>query len=115
VTRRLVGSGWLVQREVEIGADRIRGWIDILAFHPESGVLLVIEVKTEIHDVGAIERSMNWYQREAMRAAHRLGWRPRAVGSALLVLQSRANDERVVSAGTVSPRAFRAALRSSRR
>lgn len=99
VQRRLAASGWLVEREVEIGGDRGRGWIDILAFHPGSGMLLVIEVKTEVHDLGAIERSLSWYRREAQRAARRLGWQPRSIGSALLILQSRVNDDRSVTSG----------------
>jgi transcriptional regulator with XRE-family HTH domain len=106
VTRRLTASGWLVEREVEIGNDRGRGWIDILAFHPGLGILLVIEVKTEIHDVGDIERTMNWYQREAARAAHRFGWRATAVASALLVLQSQANDDLIVRSSDVFRTAF---------
>ena len=96
VERRLAAAGWQVAREVEIGGDRSRGWIDLLAYHPETRTLLVIEIKSELHDVGAVERTMNWYQREAWLAARRLGWRPRQVGSALLVLQSDAND-RVVA------------------
>jgi transcriptional regulator with XRE-family HTH domain len=96
-SRRLTSSGWLVEREVEIGSDRSRGWIDILAFHPESGMLLIIEVKTEVHDLGAIERSLSWYRREALRAARRLGWEPRSIGSALLILQSRVNDDRSIA------------------
>jgi transcriptional regulator with XRE-family HTH domain len=92
VANRLEAAGWLVQREVEIGDGRSRGWIDILAFDPRSGLLLVIEIKTEIRDFGAIERTLNWYQREASRAARRFSWRPGRVGSALLVLESRQND-----------------------
>jgi transcriptional regulator with XRE-family HTH domain len=104
--RRLMASGWLVEREVEIGHDRSRGWIDILAFHPGSGILLVIEVKTEIHDIGEIERTMNWYQREATRAARRFGWQATSVSSALLILDSRANDERILSSRSVFATAF---------
>lgn len=92
VSRRLTASGWLVEREVEVGSDRSRGWIDILAFHPRSGMLLVIEVKTEVQDLGAVERSLSWYRREAYRAARRFGWHPEAIASALLILQSRVND-----------------------
>jgi transcriptional regulator with XRE-family HTH domain len=92
VANRLEAAGWLVQREVEIGDGRSHGWIDILAFAPRSGLLLVIEIKTEIRDFGAIERTLNWYQREAPRAARRFDWRPGRVGSALLVLESRQND-----------------------
>jgi len=106
VTRRLMSSGWLVEREVEIGNDRFRGWIDILAFHPASGILLMIEVKTEIHDIGEIERTMNWYQREAARAARRFGWQATSVASALLVLDSQANDERILASSSVFATAF---------
>jgi transcriptional regulator with XRE-family HTH domain len=95
VERRLVGFGWRVAREVEIGGDRSRGWIDVLAWHPDTRVLLVIEIKSELHDIGAIERTMNWYQREAWTAARRLGWQPARVGSALLLLDSEVNDRAI--------------------
>lgn len=97
VVRRLRGAGWRTATEVEVGGDRSRGWIDVLAVHEESRVVLVIELKTEIHDLGAIERSLNWYQREAWAAARRLGWRPRRISSWLLLLATEANDSRVLS------------------
>jgi transcriptional regulator with XRE-family HTH domain len=106
VARRLVTHGWLVEREVEVGGDRSRGWIDILAFDPRSRALLVIEVKTEIHDIGAIERTINWYRRESLGAARRFGWRPARVSSALLVLQSSVNDRRIVATSAVFAAAF---------
>ncbi len=95
VGRRLERDGWLVASEVEIGGNRSRGWIDLLAFHPGTGLLLVIEIKTEIHDVGAIERSLGWYEREAWAAARRLGWQPRRTLGALILLATDANDERI--------------------
>jgi transcriptional regulator with XRE-family HTH domain len=73
VTARLRRAGWRVATEVEVGSDRSRGWIDVLAWHPQGGLLLVIEIKTEIRDLGAIERSLGWYEREAWVAARRLG------------------------------------------
>ncbi|GAC1669309.1 MAG: hypothetical protein NVS9B8_12060 [Candidatus Limnocylindrales bacterium] len=106
VGRRLKRAGWLVAREVEIGDGRSRGWIDLLAYDPRSRVLLVIEIKTEIHDLGQIERSMNWYQRESVGAARRLDWRPRRIGSALLVLHSAANESVVMSNREVMAASF---------
>jgi hypothetical protein len=100
VERRLRAIGWEVAREVEIGGDRSRGWIDLLAWRPDRRTLLVVEIKTEILDIGAIERQMNWYEREARAAARRLGWHARSIGAALLVLQSDAN-ERTISANRV--------------
>jgi transcriptional regulator with XRE-family HTH domain len=104
--RRLVGHGLQVEREVEVGGDRSRGWIDVLAFDARSRALLVIEIKTEIHDIGAIERSINWYRRESLHVARRFGWRPAHVHSALLVLQSRVNDDRIGSTPEVFTTAF---------
>jgi transcriptional regulator with XRE-family HTH domain len=96
VVRRLRHAGWQVSAEVEVGSDRSRGWIDVLAWHPGTGVLLVIEIKTELHDLGAIERSLGWYEREAWAAARRLGWRPRRVVGCLLLLMSDAVDRRIL-------------------
>jgi len=97
VAGRLRRAGWDVRTEVEVGGDRSRGWIDALAFHPASGVMLVIEIKTEIRDVGQIERSLGWYEREAWAAARRIGWQPsRAIGC-LLLLATEANDARVAA------------------
>jgi transcriptional regulator with XRE-family HTH domain len=95
VARRLEHDGWKVATEVEIGGDRSRGWIDLLAYHPESGVLIVVEIKTEIHDIGGIERSLGWYEREAWNAGRWLGWRPRRVLGSLILLATVANDDRL--------------------
>ena len=51
--RRLRGHGMIVQREVEIVDGRWRGWIDLLAFDPRRGLLIVVEIKTRIDDIGA--------------------------------------------------------------
>lgn len=90
IQRRLQSAGWQVRREVRIDSGRYHGWIDLLAFHESSGTLLVIEIKTRIDDLGAIERSMDWYVREGRAAARGLGWRPTRVVPWLLAL---ATDE----------------------
>lgn len=92
IARRLEAIGWRVATEVEIGGNRSRGWIDLLAFDPTSGLVLVIEVKTEIHDLGRIDRTLGWYEREAWAAARRLGWRPRSVIGCLMLLMTQQND-----------------------
>lgn len=96
VASKLRRAGWLVVTEVEIGGDRSRGWIDVMALHPATGLLLIIEIKTEVRDLGAIERSLGWYERAAWAAARRLGWHPvRSIGC-LLLLATEANDARVI-------------------
>lgn len=95
ITARLKRDGWLTATEVEIGGDRSRGWIDVLAYHPDQRLLLVIEVKTEIRDLGAIERTLGWYEREAWVAARRLGWRPKKLVGCLLLLATEMNEARI--------------------
>jgi hypothetical protein len=90
IQRRLEAAGWTVAREVRIEDGRYLGWIDLLAFDPASATLLVIEVKTQIDDVGGIERSIDWHVRGAYRAAQRLGWRAEHIAAWLVAL---ATDE----------------------
>lgn len=100
VHRRLGVAGWVTAREVEVVHGRSHGWIDLLALDPTSGTLLIIEIKTRLDDLGAIERQLGWYERSAFDVARSLGWRPRRVLSWLLLLASdevesslRANQE----------------------
>jgi hypothetical protein len=80
-----------VQQEVEVGFPRSRGWIDILAFHRARRICLVDELKTELDDVGALQRQMSWYERDAWAAATRLGWRPACVISMVTLLDTEWN------------------------
>lgn len=95
VQHRLESAGWLVAREVEIVHGRSHGWIDLLAFDPSTSTLLIIEIKTEIEDLGQIERTLGWYRREAWSSARRLGWRPVGTATWLLVLATEVNEERI--------------------
>ena len=92
VDRRLVGAGWETAREAAIVDGRWRGWVDLLAFDPRTGTLLVIEIKTTIDDLGALERQVGWYERVARRVALDRGWRPRRIVTWLLVLASEQNE-----------------------
>jgi transcriptional regulator with XRE-family HTH domain len=107
VARRLSNAGWLVATEVEVGDERRRGFIDLLAFHPTERILLVVEVKIDLDDIGAVDRQLSVYERCAWAAAHTLGWRPRALTSALLLLVTDANDRRVTEHRSYLDRRFR--------
>jgi transcriptional regulator with XRE-family HTH domain len=96
VQRRLEALGWIVAREVEIVDGRWRGWIDVLAWNPATRELLVIEVKTEIRDLGRIERTLGWYRRLAAAAGRRRGWQATRVATWLLVLATAANETRIL-------------------
>jgi transcriptional regulator with XRE-family HTH domain len=93
VGRRLGRNGLDVRREVTIAHGRTRGWIDLLAYDPRRRLLLVVEIKTWIDDLGAIERQLDWYEREAPLVARRFGWRPLRVSSWLLALATADVDE----------------------
>lgn len=90
--RRLTGSGLLVAREVEVRDGRTHGWIDLLAFDPRTGVMLIIEVKTALDDIGRIERQVRWYERLAMRTEVAAAWQPTEVRTWLLVLATTQAD-----------------------
>ena len=90
VDRRLRRGGWQVQREVEIVQGRHHGWVDLVACHPRSSTMLVVEIKTRLDDIGAVERQLSWYERSAPSVARRFRWRATDVVAWLLVL---ATDE----------------------
>lgn len=106
VDRRLRTAGWLIAREVEVAQGRSHGWIDLLAFDPRTGTLLVIEIKTRLDDVGAVERQLGWYRRSAFDVARRLGWRPRRVVGWLLLLASDEVEDVLRSNREIMSRAF---------
>jgi hypothetical protein len=97
--------------EVAVGDERWRGFVDVLAFHPDARVLLVVEVKIVLDDIGAVDRQLGSYERFAWAAAHSAGWRPRATTAALLLLATDDNDRRLSEHRTYLDRRFR--IRSS--
>jgi transcriptional regulator with XRE-family HTH domain len=111
VRRRLERNNWDVAQEVEIVLGRSHGWIDILAFNERSRVLLVGEIKTELHDLGEIQRTMGWYAGESGSSARRLGWEARVVVRCLLVLATGDNDARIAANRELLRQAFPARSR----
>lgn len=95
VRRWLERLGWEVEQEVEVGGPRSRGWIDILAFHRVQRVCLVDELKTDVDDIGAVQRQMSWYENDAWIAATRLGWQPVRIASAVMLLDTQTNHRRI--------------------
>ena len=78
---------------------------------PPTRTLLVIEVKTRIDDLGAIERSIDWHVRGARRAAERQGWQPERIGAWVLALATDEVESELhrnrVAWGSVFPRRAR--------
>jgi hypothetical protein len=74
------------------------GSIDILAWHPSSGAILVIEVKTEIASAEAVLRKLDEKVRLAAAvAAERFGWRVTSVSQLLVIEESSTNRRRLAA------------------
>jgi hypothetical protein len=72
-----------------------RGSIDVLAFHPSTGSLLVIEVKSVIPDVQATLVGIDRKARLAAGIARDRGWRVRTVSRWLVVPGDRTTRRRI--------------------
>lgn len=83
--RLLRECGWDVAVEVSFAIAGERGSIDVLAFHPGSGSLLVVEVKSVVPDSQATLHVLDRKVRLAPRIAADRGWQARMVGRLLIV------------------------------
>lgn len=93
---RLKRSGWTVMPEVSYSEFGERGSIDLLAWHPDSRVLLVIELKTELTSIEETVRRHDAKTRLSRRiATERFGWQAQHVGR-LLVLPDERTPRRQV-------------------
>lgn len=95
VKRQLERWGWLVRVEVSYSRYGERGRIDLLAFHPAVGALLVIELKTELVDVQELLGLLDTKVRLAPRIAPDLGWRPVVVVPVVVFLEHRTTRHRL--------------------
>jgi transcriptional regulator with XRE-family HTH domain len=106
VARELVALGWVFVPAVSFSLWGERGMIDILAWHPATRSLLVIELKTEIVDVEETLGTLDRKRRLAAEIASERGWRAANVSVWLAVAEGTANRSRVASFVTM----LRAAL-----
>ena len=84
-----------------------RGSLDLLAWRPDTGDLMVVEVKTELVSAEATLRKMDEKVRLAPKIVlDRYGWRPRAVSRVLVLSETTLNRRRLRAHAGL----FRAAL-----
>ena len=95
VKRRLERWGWFVRVEVSYSRYGERGRIDLLALHPATGTLLVIEIKTQLVDVQALLGSLDVKARLARDVGRRLGWQVRSVVPVIVFAEDDALRRRV--------------------
>jgi hypothetical protein len=105
---------WLHAPEVSFAVCGERGVIDILAFHPPTGSLLVIELKTEIVSIEDLLMTMDVRVRHAADIARSRGWQPRTVSAWVVVAESDLNRRRVRRNAAVLRSAFPADGRTMR-
>ena len=86
LTQRLSAFGWAVRSEVSFNQYGDRGRIDLVAFHPVEGILLIIEIKTAIVDAQAMLGALDVKARVGRTVARQLGWEARRVVPALVIL-----------------------------
>lgn len=103
----LEADGWLTATEVTYSWYGERGSIDLLAFHPATRTLLVVEVKTEIASVEETLRRHDAKVRLAGRVARdRFGWDARSVSRFLAVRDTRTARRRIDRHDAVFSRAY---------
>jgi transcriptional regulator with XRE-family HTH domain len=109
VLARIAGlPGWIERPEVSFGIYGERGVVDILAWHAVRRALLVIELKTEIIDVGELLGTLDRKRRLGAAISEPLGWKPATVSAWLIVGEGMTNRRRVDAHAAT----FRAALPS---
>ena len=99
-------GGWLLAPEASFSIYGERGVIDLLAYHPATGSLLVIELKTSIVDVNEVVGTLDRKARLAPRIAADRGWRARTVSRWLIVARGSTNIRRVDAHRAVLRAAF---------
>ncbi|HEY2917341.1 MAG TPA: helix-turn-helix transcriptional regulator [Candidatus Limnocylindrales bacterium] len=93
----LAEHGWVIRPEASFSVYGERGSIDVLAWHPVSGALLAVELKTAIVDIGDLLSTLDRKRRLAPGVARSLGWQPDLVGVWLAIGDGATNRRRVAS------------------
>jgi transcriptional regulator with XRE-family HTH domain len=105
VGRRLIDAGWEIRPEVSFNHFGERGIVDLVAWHETRGIALLVELKTELIDVGEVLGTMDRRRRLGFVIAASCGWQPTAIAAWLVIADGRTNRRRVAT--------FRTALRAA--
>jgi transcriptional regulator with XRE-family HTH domain len=98
--------GWDFAPEVSYSVYGERGVIDILAWHPASATLMVIELKTEIVDVQELIGKLDQKRRLAPGIGRDRGWASARTWVWVIVADGRTNRRRVEAHQTTLRAAF---------
>ena len=106
VAAELVERGWDVRPEVSFSHFGERGVVDLVGWHAGTDTLLLVELKTELVDVGDLLATMDRRRRLASVIGSGLGWQPSIVGSWVLFTDTRTNRRRVAEFSKLLRAAF---------
>ena len=106
VAKELRTLGWEVAVEVSFNIRGERGSIDLLAFHPVSQTVAVVEVKSVVPDLQATLVVLDRKARLAPEVARQLGWAVRGVGRILVLADGRTTRRRVAAHRAVFAAAY---------
>jgi transcriptional regulator with XRE-family HTH domain len=99
----LRANGWEVVPEATFSVYGERGSVDVLAFHPALGALLIVEVKSAVPDMQAMLAGIDRKARLGPSVARERGWRVRSVSRLLVLPDDRTARRRLADhAATVS-------------
>ena len=88
----LITQGWQVGVEKSFNHFGDRGSVDVLAWRPEAGALLIVEIKTEIANLEETLRVLDIKARVVPGVLSREGqWRSRVVGTVLVLPDATAH------------------------
>lgn len=104
--RLLAQASWRTAPEASFSIFGERGAIDILAFHPPTAALLVVELKTQIVDVEGLIGAVDRYRRLAPQIARERGWRASSVSCWVLLRDTGSNHRRLATHATVLRQAY---------
>jgi transcriptional regulator with XRE-family HTH domain len=103
----LLGStGWETQVEVSFAINGEQGSIDVLAWHAESRVVLVGEVKSVVPDIQAMLHVLDRKARLGPAVARERGWDPSGVARVLFLMEGRTSRRRLVTHAAIFAAAF---------
>lgn len=111
VAAALAADGWLVEPEPSFSVYGERGRIDLLAYHPDTGTLLIVEVKAEVTDLQALFGSLGVKERLAPQLAAARGWKVERVATLLAVADVERNRRTVRAHPTLFGRFERHGMR----
>jgi transcriptional regulator with XRE-family HTH domain len=111
----LAEHGWVVVPEATFNHFGERGSIDILAWHPSSGALLIVEVKSVVPDMQALLAGVDRKQRIGRILARDRGWRVTSVSPLIVLPDDRTARRRVASHAATFDHACPARTRAVRR